>query len=131
MLGEDSANFEKSTVGNVDVNFVEEVVAGRSEAQTPMRRASPVQYSFIPQDVKHQKNEGFCVIDNFVGIYNPLIRHMTKDYFISLVKKHTEDSKYDISRGVTPLCLLEICKEYNISMYAYDVTSNCFLKNVE
>ena len=130
VLGEESDNFKRSTVDNVNVNFVEEVVAGRSEAQTPMRRASPVQYSFIPEDAKHQKNDGFCVIDNFIGIYGPLIKHMTKDYFISLVQKHTEDHKYDISKGVTPLCLLEICKEYKISMYAYDVTSNCFLKNV-
>ena len=129
-LGEESDQFKKSTVDNVEINFVDEVVPGRSEAHTPMRNSTPVTYGFIPEDAKHQKHEGFCVIDNFVGIYNPLIKHMTKDYFISLVHKHTEDSKYDITTGVTPSCLLEICKEYDISMYAYDVTSGCFLKNV-
>ena len=82
---EDTMKYKSSMVENVEVNFVEEVIPGRSEAQTPMRRACPVQCSFIPEDAKHQKNDGFCVIDNFIGIYGPLIKHMTKYYFISLV----------------------------------------------
>jgi hypothetical protein len=37
---------------------------------------------------------------------------------------------YDPSHGVTPSCLLEILKEEDISMYAYDITHNCFLKTI-
>ena len=60
---EDSRMFKNATVSNVDVNFVDEVSEARSksEADTPMRKATPVKYGFIPEDAKHQKNEGFCV----------------------------------------------------------------------
>ena len=89
-----------------------------------MRKASAVRYGFLPEDAKHQKNAGTCVIDNFVGIYGPLIKHMTRDYFLNRVKAIMNpnhlglddgiDFEYDITDGITPSCLLEICKEKNI-----------------
>ena len=105
-----------------------------------MKKSCAVKYGFIPEDATHQKNDGFCVIDNFVGIYNPLIERMTREYFIDKVNKTNGpnhnglddgiDFQYDITDGITPSCLMEICKEHDISMYAYDITSNCFLKHV-
>ena len=47
-----------------------------------MKAVSPVDYYFIPANVSLLKNEGFCVLDQFLGIYGPLIKHMNKDYFI-------------------------------------------------
>ena len=140
IMGEESESFVKSTVEKSDVNSVTAVSNGKSEAHTPMKKSCAVKYGFIPEDATHQKNEGFCVIDNFVGIYNPLIKRMTREYFIEKVNKKIGpnhngldegiDFQYDITDGVTPSCLMEICKEHDISMYAYDITNNCFLKHV-
>ena len=132
ILGEESATFVKSEVTNAEVNFVDEVKTGVSEAHTPMRRSMPVRYGFIPENAKHQKNEGLCVVDNFVGIYGPLIKKLTREYFIEKVYKYMESfkGKYDIKDGVTPQCLRNICEDLHISMYAYDVTRKCFLKHI-
>ena len=127
---ETSMVFKNSEVSNVDINFIDEVSNGNSEANTPMRHATPVKYSFIPENAKYQENKGFCVIDNIVGIYSPLIKYMTKDYFISKINEYMTESSFNISDGITPLTLLEFCKDHNISMYAYDVTCNCFLKHI-
>ena len=86
-MGEESGVFGQSTVEKSYVNSVTVVPNGKSEAHTPMKNSCAVKYGFIPEDATHQKNDGFCVIDNFVGIYNPLIKRMTREYFIDKVNK--------------------------------------------
>ena len=56
----------------------------RAEADTPMRAASYANYHFIPSDDRHLQNEGFCVVDHFVGIYGPKIKRLTREYFTGL-----------------------------------------------
>ena len=59
IMGEASEIFVKSTVEKSDVNSVTAVSNGKSEAHTPMKKSCAVKYGFIPEDVKHQQNEGF------------------------------------------------------------------------
>jgi len=49
-----------------------------------MKAAKVVAYDFIPENKDLLKNEGFCVIDNFVGTYGKRIKKLTQDYFIGL-----------------------------------------------
>ena len=49
-----------------------------------MKSAKPIKYNFFQSDVQYLKENGFCVIDTFVGIYGPLIKKLTRDYFIKL-----------------------------------------------
>jgi hypothetical protein len=44
--------------------------------------AEQILYDFIPEDTKLLQNEGFCVIDTFLGTKAPLIKKLTRDYFI-------------------------------------------------
>ena len=46
-----------------------------------MRSAEHIEYDFIPEDTKLLQNEGFCVIDNFLGTYAPLIKNLTPEFF--------------------------------------------------
>ena len=49
-----------------------------------MKSAKVVDYDFIPENKDLLKNDGFCVIDNFVGTYGKRIKKITQDYFIDL-----------------------------------------------
>jgi hypothetical protein len=40
-----------------------------------MKSAEQILYDFIPEDTKLLQNDGFCVIDNFLGTYSPLIKN--------------------------------------------------------
>ena len=139
----DSNVIKASQVQSVNVKSA--VVGGgaaQPEANTRMRDANYVKYGFIPSEDKYLKNEGFCVVDNFVGMYSPHIKRLTRDYFTNLVKKIRKlddngldsgldyNPMVDVSDGITPLELMEICKELHISMYAYDMTNKNFLKYV-
>ena len=42
------------------------------------------EYAFIPSDNKHRKKERVCVIDNFLGVYSPKIKKLTKELFITV-----------------------------------------------
>ena len=71
-----------------------------SEGSQLMRAANPVEYSFIPTDHSLIKTPGFCVLDQFLGIYSPLIKHLNKDYFINLcyeVRGEVRPAKKEIS----------------------------------
>ena len=144
--GDDDSNVTKSSKVNGPSNIKSAVVmqpgAAQSEAHTPMREASYVKYGFIPSEDKYLKNEGFCVIDNFVGMYSPHIKRLTVDYFNQLVSqiRGVKDNGLDfgldyspvvyVNEGVTPAELMEVCKIMRISMYAYDITNKNFLKHV-
>ena len=65
-----------------------------------MKAAAPVDYSFVPADKSLLKNDGFCVLDQFIGIYGVKIKHLTKDYFIELcykVRGEHQPAKKEIS----------------------------------
>jgi hypothetical protein len=120
-----------------------------------MKAVSPVEYSFIPADHSLLKNEGFCVLDQFLGIYGPLIKRLNKDYFINLcylvrgeeqpAKKIISDLDYgipglleddsdseawNIKQGVSPDMLKKICEHEGISHYCFDITRKCFSKSI-
>jgi hypothetical protein len=132
-----------SKVDHVSISSSNQLSRGASAANTGMKNVTFCKYAFIPSEDKYLENEGTCVIDNFVGIYGQHIKKLTREYFEELVNQFMGATHnpldalgetgcdYDIKeQGVTPLCLTEICKELNISMYAYDFTNNCFLKHV-
>ena len=68
------------------INSVEPIsnFKAESEGSQLMRAAQPVEYSFIPTDHSLIKTPGFCVLDQFLGIYSPLIKHLNSDHFINL-----------------------------------------------
>jgi hypothetical protein len=114
---------------------------GQSEAHSRMRKASYVRYGFVPSEDKYLKHEGFCVVDNFVGMYSPHIKKLTREYFEQLVTKvktdvNTKNDDLDfgidfgLHDGITPLELMNVCELLHISMYAYDITNKNFLKYV-
>ena len=120
-----------------------------------MKAVSPIEYSFIPADTSLLKNNGFCVLDQFLGIYSPLIKHMTKEYFIDLcyevrgeqrpakkmisaldvgIEDLTDDEgepdAWNIKNGVSPDMLKKICEREDISHYCFDITRRCFSKSI-
>ena len=125
-----------------------------SEITQLMKASSPVEYSFIPADVSLLKNDGFCVLDQFLGIYGPLKKHLTKDHFIKLcyqvrgeiqpekkkisdldrgiegIEDDSDSEAWSIKDGVSPQMLKQICELEDISHYCFDITRKCFSKYV-
>ena len=64
-----------------DVDIVQSVSQSSFSATATksmmMRSAEVVNYNFIPHDDHLLKNQGFCVIDNFVGVQGKLITKLT------------------------------------------------------
>jgi hypothetical protein len=97
-------------------------------------------YDFIPEDVSNLKHDGYCVIDNFVGTYNNpnskrRMKKMTREFFIqecylTMYPRLEFDNKWTPEMGVTPAMILAICQKYDLTCYAFDVTKECFLKNI-
>ena len=114
-------------------------------------------YNFTTEERKYLKFDGHCVEDNLIGIYGPLIKKFTKSKLIELAYEFYKDLKLKEQRtvqcnglsnldvgyipkdnkvdwnpemGYTPECIKYICQYFNISMYAYDIMNNCFLKYV-
>ena len=140
-----------------EISSVENIKATESsvfEASSPelihMKNYKPLQYDFIPSDNKLLQNENFCVPDQFIGTYGKHIKKLNLDYFIelcyqvrgeqrhktvSLLDAGIEDDweivdVWDISKGVTPRMLTDICIILDISTYAYDISKKCFLKHI-
>ena len=126
-----------------------------SEGSQLMKSVSPIDYSFVPADTSLLKNDGFCVLDQFLGIYGESIKHLTKDYFIDMCYKvrgeerpakkeisaldvgieGIEDEEerpdvWNITKGISPDMLKKICEIEDISHYCFDITRNCFSKYV-
>jgi len=120
-----------------------------------MKAYKPLKYDFIPSDDNLLLNQGFCVPDQFISTYSKYIKKLDLDYFTQLcykvrgetraeniqkslldvdIKDDDEDDlkikRWELSDGVSPTMLTEICKILNISTYAYDITKQCFLKYI-
>jgi hypothetical protein len=146
--GEDSniaktRKFQSASISSIEPqsNFKTE-----SESSQLMRAASPVEYSFIPADHSLIKTPGFCVLDQFLGIYSPLIKHVNKEYFINLcyevrgeqrpakkiisaldvgiqgIEDDSDSEAWTIKDGVSPDMLKQICMREDISHYCFDIT---------
>ena len=109
-----------------------------------MKRGDIMNYSFITEDRTKLNELGFCVVDNFLATYSPLIKKLNLDYLtdlcynvrcevkpdekkqISSLDKGIDDDEYEdrpaiwtIEDGITPKMLLDICKHLDISHYAF------------
>jgi 5-methylcytosine-specific restriction protein A len=154
--GEDSQTYITKKfygVSNLSVTPASKYVAS-SEAKVMMKAVKPVTYDFIPNDEKYNENDGFCVVNTFLGVYSPLIKSLNMDKFIDLcynvrgeskneekqvslldvgISDEDDDNdtkKWKISDGVTSEMLYKICEKLDISHYAFDITKKCFLKYV-
>jgi DNA replication protein DnaC len=97
-----------------------------------LRAASPIEYNFTTHEKEFLKNDGFCVEDNLLGIYSPLIKSFTLKNIIDIASKFYEDLNitWDNTMGYTTDCIMHICKFFNISAYAFDIMNNCFSKHI-
>ena len=132
--GEDSAVNVTIKVANCKcIDFVDETRVTASAPSTMfLKLASPMNYTFTTEERKFLNNEGTCVEDNLLGIYNPLIKSFT----LESIRK-IESTFYDINfinwtpdMGYSSDAILKICQNYKISMYAYDIMNTCFLEHV-
>ena len=92
-----STKFTGATIGSVSS---ERSFTATSENSQFMKGANNVEYSFIPADTSLLKNEGFCVLDQFIGIYGPMIKHLTNEHFIKMcyqVRGEVQPEKKKIS----------------------------------
>jgi 5-methylcytosine-specific restriction protein A len=152
--GEDSNTNKTKKFKGATINSIEPVSNFKAEKESSqmMRASSPIEYSFIPADTTHLKNTGFCVLDQFIGVYGPVIKHMTADYFIDLCYKVRGESRpalkeisaldrgiegieddsdseaWSIKDGVSPEMLKKICEHEDISHYCFDITRKSFSK---
>ena len=144
------------SVSNVAINTANSFKKA-SETEMYLRAAKPIEYDFFSQDPAHLKNNGFCVVDTFLGVYSPLIKKLDLDYFIKLCYKvrgevppegkkfinlldvgvETDDDEnednnkgWTVDKGITPDMINKICIELNITHYAFDITKQCFLKHI-
>jgi len=155
--GNDDGGFVKDTfvTKTTSVQGVSNITAtaggsGSATGNMMMRKYEPLKYNFIQSNEKLISNPGFCVPDVFVGTYSKYIKKLTLEYFIKLCYEARgehptqkqklldldiedeidESDKWDISKGVSPDMLKYICKKLNISMYAFDINKQCFLKTI-
>jgi hypothetical protein len=141
------------SINNVNVK-TEKDFKSASETNMYMRAANPIEYNFFSQDTTHLTNNGFCVLETFVGVYGQLIKKLDTDYFIKLCYKvrgetppvdnkffnrldaginidDDEENNFDINnkgwtieKGVTPDMINKICIELNISHFAFEEYRN-------
>ena len=93
-------------------------------------------YQLVKEEKTHLESgiDGFCVIDNLVGVYGPLIKGLdSKEKIINLCTdyyKNYDSSKFNPKDGISASCIYHICHLFQISHYAYDINSECFLKYI-
>ena len=106
---------------------------------------SKVNYDFVNEHEEFNKEGiyGQCVINNFIGMYpeleltrNELIKQCNRFYNPScgldfgLDDNDDDNQKWSIEDGISSKCIQQICKNYDITHYAYDAQENCFMKYV-
>ena len=154
--GADTSEFKHESVDDFDeiaINSFDEIDAS-SEMDMFLQSANPVKYNFIPSNESLNKNEGFCVPDVMISIYQKYIPTLNLKRFTDLCyqvrgeKPHQpnmlslldsgieqdeddiKNKKWELKDGVTAKMLCDICKILNISHYAFDLTNKCFLKHM-
>ena len=136
------------SIDNINITLSSEFEPVETELMY-MRSFTPLNYDFIPSDDRLLFNENFCVPDQFISTYSPHIKKLNLSYFTELCNYVRGDSldviniinpldegiddkpkQWQLSDGVTPKMLTDICRILNISTYAYDITNKCFLKHI-
>lgn len=107
-----------------------------------LKSSSHVNYNFTHEENKYLENKGTCVIDNLVGKYSDKIKKLNKENLLKILDKfynkksaldeglEDNSTKWSIEDGVSSLGIQHICEHFDISMYAYDILNNCFLKYI-
>ena len=113
-----------------------------------LQSSSHINYNFTNEENKYLENKGECVIDNLVGKYSDKIKKLTRENLLKLLDKFYNEIDDDdgldyglpkginnkelwtINDGVSSLGIQHICEHFDISMYAYDILNNCFLKQI-
>ena len=138
---EDKGSAQETSDGYVqtnvdDIEFIDSVDESSLVSTSPttmyLKSASAINYNFTNEEVKFLKDTNHCVEDNLLGIYKDQIKKFTFDKLISLATTFykSKDIDWNNDMGYTPECILYICQYFKISMYAYDIMRNCFLKYV-
>ena len=94
------------------------------------------------------------MLEKILGIYEPLIKHLNKEYFIDLcyqvrgeqrpakkiisaldvgiegIEDDSDTEAWTIKDGVSPDMLKQICQREDISHYCFDITRKCFSKSI-
>ena len=143
-------------VNSVEITSATPITAYKAvdKGDVMMKAVKFPKYHFIPSDDKLLENEGFCVLDQFVGIYGPRIKKLTRSYFVDLCNEFykvepmtlgqqldadlsdSEDEeerpkkkkRWTIEQGVSPKCVHFVCQQLDISCYSFDITQKCFMK---
>jgi len=130
----DSTDYYECQIDNVD--FLDEVELDSMSDAKPstmfLKEGSAIDYNFTTQEKMFLKNDGYCVEDNLLGIYSPLIKKFTFDKIISIASEFYKNINiiWNRTMGYSSDCIMHICKYFNISAYAFDIQNTCFLKNV-
>ena len=154
--GADTSEFKHESVDDFDeiaINSFDEIDAS-SEMDMFLKCAKPMIYDFIPSKETYNKNEGFCVPDVMITVYQKYIPTLNLKRFTDLcyqvrgekpqqpnmlslldsgIDQDEEDiknKKWELKDGVTSKMLCDICKILDISHYSFDITNKCFLKHI-
>ena len=80
---------EKVEDTGVTINQVVDVTKLKAipTKEMKMKAVSPMKYEFIPSDESFNSGQGFCVPDQFISFYGPLIKKLDLEYFTKLCKE--------------------------------------------
>ena len=132
--GNSSEEFYRTEIDNIEfTDFFEESSASDAKPSTMfLKAASPIEYNFATHEKQFLLNDGFCVEDNLLGIYSPLIKKFTLKSILDIASEFYKNLNisWDRTMGYTTDCIMHICKIFNISAYAFDIMNTCFSKHI-